>query len=466
MFTTMPNHRTPALSDSASLRYFTFGTLYFAQGIPQGLQLYAIPAWMALNGAGAALVGSYVAICTLPWAFKLVAGPLMDRYSYLPMGRRRPWLLTAGLGLLITMLVLACVPDPLHNMGLFMAVSFVGNCFGAMQDVATDGMAVDITPVDQQARANGVMWGSKVVGIGITLTVGTWAINTYGFMVAVIGLAFAMLLVLVLPSILRERQGERLFPWTSGAISPEAKALKVENWSDILFTLKNVFLLRYSLIGGLCMIIGGLVIGLKDAQLPIFTIQQLGWDNSAYANLVAGANVIAAISAMFLAGWLADRVGKVRVISIYLVVMALAWVALALTPGYWSASGYITGFIYVLQFVETFCTVAILATAMNLCWARIAATQFTLYMVCNNVGIALGAVLLGPLHAHLSWSGMFLVLAALLMSALLLWQFMRLAKHRDSVDKLEENFAERAARKALEKSGGLPVDLGMPTPVM
>ncbi len=101
----MQIHRTPALSDSAPLRYVTFGTLYFAQGIPQGLQLYAIPAWMALNGAGAALVGSYVAICTLPWAFKLVAGPLMDRYSYLPMGRRRPWLLTAGLGLLITMLV-------------------------------------------------------------------------------------------------------------------------------------------------------------------------------------------------------------------------------------------------------------------------------------------------------------------------------------------------------------------------
>ncbi|MGB3527259.1 MAG: MFS transporter [Flavobacteriales bacterium] len=462
----MQIHRTPALSDSAPLRYVTFGTLYFAQGIPQGLQLYAIPAWMALNGAEAAVVGSYVAICTLPWAFKLVAGPLMDRYSYLPMGRRRPWLLSAGLGLLITMLVLAMVPDPLHNMGLFMVVSFIGNCFGAMQDVATDGMAVDITPNDQQARANGVMWGSKVVGIGVTLTVGTWAINTYGFQAAVIGMAFAMLLVLALPSILRERQGERLFPWTSGSISPEAKGLKVESWSDILFTLKSVFLLRYSLIGGLCILIGGLVNGLAGAQLPIFTIQQLGWDNSAYANLVAGANVIGAIAAMFFAGWLADRVGKVRIISIYLVLMALAWVTLALTPPYWNTSGYITGFIYGLQFLETFCIVAVLATAMNLCWSRIAATQFTLYMVCNNIGVALGAVLLGPLRAHLSWSGMFLFLAAMLVGALLLWQFMRLAKHRDSVDKLEETFTERAARKALGKSGGIQVDLGVPAPVV
>lgn len=31
--------RSLALGTSAPLRYFTFGTLYFAQGIPQGLQL-------------------------------------------------------------------------------------------------------------------------------------------------------------------------------------------------------------------------------------------------------------------------------------------------------------------------------------------------------------------------------------------------------------------------------------------
>jgi PAT family beta-lactamase induction signal transducer AmpG len=454
-----------SLATSAPLRYFTFGALYFAQGIPQGLQLYAIPAWMAMNGASAATVGGYVAICTLPWTFKLVAGPLMDRYGYLPMGRRRPWLLCAGLGLLLTLLALAFVPDPLHHIGLFMTVSFIGNCFGAMQDVATDGLAVDITPEDQQARANGVMWGAKTVGIGATLSAGTWAINTYGFNTALLGIALVLLVVLILPSLLRERQGERLFPWTPGAVAPDAQDLKVENWSDILFTLKNAILLRYSMIGGLAMVIGGVIIGLKDAQLPVFTIQQLGWASGAYADLAAGTKVISAVAAMGVAGWLADRVGKVRIICIYLALSTLAWTALALTAQRWNAFSHVAAFIYVIQFVETFCSVAILATAMHLCWKRIAATQFTLYMVCNNVGLALGAVLLGPLHEQLSWSGMFLFLAALKIGSLLLWQCMRMAKHRTAVEGLEERYLERMARQNQGASARLVPDLGMPSPV-
>ncbi len=453
----------PPLSTSAPLRYFTFGALYFAQGIPQGLQLYALPAWMAMNGATAATVGAYVGICTLPWTFKLVAGPLMDRYGFLPMGRRRPWLLSSGLGMLITLLVLAFVPDPLHNMGLFMAVSFVGNCFGALQDVATDGLAVDITPADQQARANGVMWGAKTVGIGATLAAGTWAINTYGFSTALVGISMALLLALILPSLLRERQGERLFPWSPGTSSTEALAMKAESWKEILGTLKSVLLLRYSLIGCACIFLFGLASGLKGAQWPVFAIQQLGWDNSAYANLVASANVIGAVAAMVVAGWLADRFGKVRVITIYLALLALAWVVLASTPQRWNTAGYIPAFIYGLKCVETFCIVASLATAMSLCWARIAATQFTLYMVCNNVGLVVGAMLLGPLRAHLSWPGLFLFLAALLVLTLLGWQFMRLAKHRTAVEGLEQRHAERTAHKAMHVPGSLVPDLGQPS---
>ncbi len=446
---------TPTLHTSAPLRYSTFGALYFVQGIPQGLQLYAIPAWMAMNGQDALTVGSYIGICTLPWTFKIVAGPLMDRYGFLPMGRRRPWLLGAQLGLLLMMLVMAFVPDPLHNMSLFMAVSFVLNCFCAVQDVATDGLAVDITPVDQQARANGVMWGSKVVSTGITLTLGTWLINTYGFQFAVVTLAAVMLLLMLAPSLLREREGERLLPWSPGKASPETLAMKAETWGEILHTLKSAFLLRNSLIGAVCMFIGGTVNGLKDALIPVFTIQQLGWDNSAYADLAAGANVAGALVAMFLAGWLADRVGKVRIISIYLFLMAGIWSALALTSHHWSMPGYIHVFVYVLQFIETFSLVAVLATAMNLCWTRVAATQFTLYMVSNNMGLVVGAMLLGPLRAHLNWSGMFLALGGMLVSAVVIWRFVRLADHSAALDRVETDFRARAQ--------AIPVDLGQPS---
>ncbi|HNM70808.1 MAG TPA: MFS transporter [Flavobacteriales bacterium] len=454
-------HQPPALSTNAPLRYLTFGTLYFAQGIPQGLQLYAIPAWMAVHGADATAVGGYVGICTLPWTFKLIAGPLMDRYGFLPMGRRRPWLLCAGLGMVLTLMALALVPDPLHHMGLFMAVSFVGNCFGAVQDVATDGMAVDITPEDQQARANGVMWGAKVAGISATLTAGTWAINTFGFGNAVAGIALILLAVLVLPSLLRERQGERLFPWSKGSISAEAKAMKAESWKEILVALKRVLALRNSLVGCACFMLWGLINGLIDTQWPLFTIQQLGWDNSAYANITAGAGMVSAIAAMLLAGWLADRVGKLRVSTMYLALMAAGWLMMGLAPQLWPHSGYLPAFIYGSKCVVTFYQVATLALAMSLCWARVAATQFTLYMVCNNVGVAAGAALLGPLRSSLSWSGLFLLFAAALVTLLLAWQFMRLARHKTALERLEQHHAEQVTG-SLASEGSLVPDLGMP----
>ena len=89
---------TLVLSDSSRVRYSTGSFMYFSQGIPQGLLGIAIPAWLASQGASAADIANYLAIITLPWAFKLVTGPLMDRYEFLPMGRRRPWVIAAQLG--------------------------------------------------------------------------------------------------------------------------------------------------------------------------------------------------------------------------------------------------------------------------------------------------------------------------------------------------------------------------------
>lgn len=100
------------LSDSPRVRFATGAMMYFAQGIPQGLLAIAIPAWLASKGVSAADIGSYLAVIVLPWAFKLVTGPLMDRFGFLPMGRRRPWVIGAQLGLSLSLLALMLVERP------------------------------------------------------------------------------------------------------------------------------------------------------------------------------------------------------------------------------------------------------------------------------------------------------------------------------------------------------------------
>ena len=51
----------PSLSENRLLRYFSFAILYVAQGISEGMTLFAIPAWMAMNGKTAAEIGGYSA---------------------------------------------------------------------------------------------------------------------------------------------------------------------------------------------------------------------------------------------------------------------------------------------------------------------------------------------------------------------------------------------------------------------
>ncbi|MCB0781602.1 MAG: MFS transporter, partial [Flavobacteriales bacterium] len=124
-----------------------------------------------------------------PWSFKLFAGPLMDRWSYLPMGRRRPWVLFGQVGLVLSFLSMTLIPDPVNNILGLSIMGFIVSFFGAFQDVATDGMAVDIIPVEQQSHANGLMWGAKVLGTSASLTTGTWLINHMGFSYAVVWLS-------------------------------------------------------------------------------------------------------------------------------------------------------------------------------------------------------------------------------------------------------------------------------------
>jgi len=49
----------PALSENAFLRYFNFIALYFAQGVPEGMLFFGIPAWMAMNGKSAGEIASF-----------------------------------------------------------------------------------------------------------------------------------------------------------------------------------------------------------------------------------------------------------------------------------------------------------------------------------------------------------------------------------------------------------------------
>ena len=143
------------LAENRRLRLFTLFILYVAQGVPLGLFWFAIPAWMAANGATASDIGYVLGLTALPWTLKLVNGFIMDRYTFLAMGRRRIWIIGAQLVMIALLVGCALAGPGVTDVVLLGAAGFVVNMATTFQDVAVDGMAVDIMEEEERARASG-----------------------------------------------------------------------------------------------------------------------------------------------------------------------------------------------------------------------------------------------------------------------------------------------------------------------
>ena len=426
------------LTENPALRYLTFTALYLAQGIPEGITYFAIPAWLAMNDKTPVEIASFVAVIGIPWSFKILIAPLMDRFTYLSMGRKRPWVIFGQFGLILSFLSIGLVHDPLNNLNGLMIAGFFISFFGAFQDVATDGMAIDVLPIDQQARANGLMWGSKTIGTALSLVIGTTLINLLGFTTAVSSLSIAVAFIVLVPIFFRERPGEKLMPWSKGKPSIDSKKSQLGSWKQIFLSLFKVCILPSTIYMAFASLIIGLMYGLIDTLLPIFTIQELGWTNTSYSNVYSITTVVGGFFGMFVGGALVDFFGDKRMIFIYLIITIILISALALMPNLWQNDKLIFGFVLLYYLFYTFLSIGMFAASMKLCWQVVAATQFTLFMALSNMGRAIGSGLVGTLKEIVSWEYVLLITAISPLLTLIFIYFIDFNKHRKKIEEFQK----------------------------
>lgn len=427
------------LSKNPVLRYLSFSGLYLAQGITDGTWLFTIPAWLAMHDKSPTEIGAFVAIAGLPWSFKFFLAPFIDRYTILSMGRKRPWIIFGQLGLIISFLSIGLIQDPLNNMtGLMISGFFIG-FFGAFQDVATDGMVVDIVPEDEKARANGLMWGTKTIGVSLTLFLGTSLINLIGFTYAIASLSIAVAFIILIPIFFRERSGEKFFPWTKGKASDVAKGVQLRKWSSIIKSVWKVIKLPSVNLMLVISLVSGIIAGFYDTLLSVFTIQELGWTNTYYSNAFSITSLFAGIFGMFVGGPLVDFFGDKKMLKIYFLLQAIIILVFALMPSYWDNNIFIFGFFLFFYLFNVFSIIGIFSASMKLSWKLIAATQFTLFMAVSNIGRSLGSGAVGVLESIMAWQFVFLSSSILPLIIIPMVHFINFKKNEDSILKFKIN---------------------------
>jgi len=121
--------------------------LGFTSGMPLYVLISLVPAWLRSNDVDLATIGLF-ALIGLPYTWKFVWSPLMDRYKLPFLGRRRGWALLTQLVLLLAIGLLGQF-DPSTSLQAIVAVVFIVALFGASQDIVIDAYRRELLADDE-----------------------------------------------------------------------------------------------------------------------------------------------------------------------------------------------------------------------------------------------------------------------------------------------------------------------------
>ncbi len=122
--------------------------LGFASGLPLALTGQAMQAWLSQEGVDIATIG-FLSLVGLPYTFKFLWAPLMDRFELPWFGRRRGWLVLTQLVLAAALMAMAAT-SPTGATRVFALLAVLVAFFSASQDVAYDAYRTDLLPPAQR----------------------------------------------------------------------------------------------------------------------------------------------------------------------------------------------------------------------------------------------------------------------------------------------------------------------------
>ncbi len=108
----------------------------FASGLPLLLTMSVLQAWMTEEGVDLTVIG-LVSLVQIPYTWKILWAPLLDRYAILGLGRRRGWLLVSQAALIAAIAGLGLC-NPAGNFTLMVMAAGLVAFFSASQDIVID----------------------------------------------------------------------------------------------------------------------------------------------------------------------------------------------------------------------------------------------------------------------------------------------------------------------------------------
>lgn len=378
----------------------------FSSGLPLYILIQLVPAWLRTEGIGLAEIGFFTLV-QMPYTWKFLWSPIMDRYTLPFLGRRRGWMLVTQL-LLAGSIAAIGLLNPQLSIWTVAYLAATLAFFSASQDVVLDAYRRELLPdhelglgnsIHVQAyRLSGLVPGSLALILADHLPWHSVFFIVAGFM------AIGITLTLSIAEPARDPAAPRSI--RQAVIEPFREFIGRQGPGPALLVLAFLFL--YKLGDNMA----------TALQSPFFI--DVGFSLTQIGTIAKAASLTAAIVGGLLGGLIMIKLSINRALWLFGVVQVVSILGFALLSKL-GANPWMLGFAVAFEYLGvglgTAALTAFIARATNRAFA---ATQFALFTALAATPRTLANAVTGVIVERIGWTSFFLLCTVLAIPGMLL----------------------------------------------
>lgn len=331
--------------------------------------LSTLQAWYVSSGVDIKTIG-LLSLVGIPYAWKFLWSPVIDRYAFPLFGKRRGWV--ALMQLLLAMILVVCVfENPSHDPYLIAVLMLVFAFCSASQDIAIGAYTTEILKPEER----GVGAAMYVTGFRVAMLV------SGGFAIALAGeigwrFVYAFLALLMLINIIA----------TAYAPEPENVDTPRTIASAVILPFKEFLSRKHAVMILVFIIVYKLGDNFAQALLTTFLMKGVGFSLIDIGTVYKVTGFIGTILGVYVGGFVVLRAGLFRSLLLFAFFQLLSTLSFI----WLNEAGKVYHILVIAIFSETFSagmgTAAFLAFLMSLCHRQFTATQFAILSSLDSIG--------------------------------------------------------------------------------
>jgi PAT family beta-lactamase induction signal transducer AmpG len=398
-----PEYRKSIIQVILSRRILVAFLMGFSSGLPLLLTIGVLQAWMKEKDVDLTWIGM-ITLVQLPYTWKFIWAPVLDRFTLPFLGRRRGWLLIAQLCLIVSIITLG-YSDPVKNAMTMVVAAVLVSFFSASQDIVVDAYRrEDLADEELGLGSSMYIYGYR---LGMLLAGGGGMILADHMPYARVYLIMAACMV---PAVLTTL----LTPEPKvGAGAPRTMKEAVLNPMVEYFSRNNavwilVFILLYKV---------------GDTMASAITTPfylDLGFSKTDIGAVVKVFGTGATLAGAFLGGVILLRLGINRSLWIFGILQAISTACFAILARIGYSIPALSGVIAFENLTSGMGTAAFVAFMASITNKKFTATQYALLTSLIGVPRTFASAITGILAKHIGWENFFIACALVAIPGMLL----------------------------------------------